>query len=187
MHIHIHPYTQEQFKQLKKSKCVYIPLLAAGSLCWSKGRLFSFFSLSLLYPSPFPTPLHLFGFLVLEVGYLYTAQTGLEFQSLWLYLSSANITEGCYYISLYLSLTFNSQDLLLITLVFVWQVFSHQVDYWQFVKDIRWLSPHSALHVEKVRVKGSCLQVSLVLSRKTVLPGMECIHFLLTGGERLSQ
>ncbi|XP_032120132.1 run domain Beclin-1-interacting and cysteine-rich domain-containing protein isoform X5 [Sapajus apella] len=25
----------------------------------------------------------------------------------------------------------------------------HQTDYWQFVKDIRWLSPHSALHVEK--------------------------------------
>uniref|UniRef100_A0A8I3WRU1 Rubicon autophagy regulator n=1 Tax=Callithrix jacchus TaxID=9483 RepID=A0A8I3WRU1_CALJA len=24
-----------------------------------------------------------------------------------------------------------------------------QTDYWQFVKDIRWLSPHSALHVEK--------------------------------------
>ncbi|XP_057619372.1 run domain Beclin-1-interacting and cysteine-rich domain-containing protein isoform X5 [Chionomys nivalis] len=29
------------------------------------------------------------------------------------------------------------------------QVFSRQADYWQFVKDIRWLSPHSALHVEK--------------------------------------
>ncbi|XP_008568918.1 PREDICTED: run domain Beclin-1 interacting and cysteine-rich containing protein isoform X4 [Galeopterus variegatus] len=25
----------------------------------------------------------------------------------------------------------------------------HQTDYWQFVKDIRWLSPHSARHVEK--------------------------------------
>ncbi|XP_051715159.1 run domain Beclin-1-interacting and cysteine-rich domain-containing protein isoform X4 [Oryctolagus cuniculus] len=25
----------------------------------------------------------------------------------------------------------------------------HQTDYWQFVKDIRWLSPHSALHVEQ--------------------------------------
>ncbi|XP_032003944.1 run domain Beclin-1-interacting and cysteine-rich domain-containing protein-like, partial [Hylobates moloch] len=24
-----------------------------------------------------------------------------------------------------------------------------QTDYWQFVKDIRWLSPHAALHVEK--------------------------------------
>ncbi|XP_024610514.1 run domain Beclin-1-interacting and cysteine-rich domain-containing protein isoform X1 [Neophocaena asiaeorientalis asiaeorientalis] len=29
------------------------------------------------------------------------------------------------------------------------QVYCHQTDYWQFVKDIRWLSPHSALHVEK--------------------------------------
>nr|XP_048310018.1 run domain Beclin-1-interacting and cysteine-rich domain-containing protein isoform X1 [Myodes glareolus] len=29
------------------------------------------------------------------------------------------------------------------------QVFSRQADYWQFVKDLRWLSPHSALHVEK--------------------------------------
>ncbi|KAF6121551.1 rubicon autophagy regulator [Phyllostomus discolor] len=29
------------------------------------------------------------------------------------------------------------------------QVCCHQTDYWQFVKDIRWLSPHSALHVEK--------------------------------------
>lgn len=42
----------------------------------------------------------------------------------------------------------------LLTLVFVWQVCCRQADYWQFVKDIRWLSPHSALHVEKVRVKG---------------------------------
>ncbi|XP_052596299.1 run domain Beclin-1-interacting and cysteine-rich domain-containing protein isoform X3 [Peromyscus californicus insignis] len=29
------------------------------------------------------------------------------------------------------------------------QVCCHQADYWQFVKDIRWLSPPSALHVEK--------------------------------------
>ncbi|XP_074157606.1 run domain Beclin-1-interacting and cysteine-rich domain-containing protein isoform X7 [Sminthopsis crassicaudata] len=29
------------------------------------------------------------------------------------------------------------------------QVCCQQNDYWQFVKDIRWLSPHSALHVEK--------------------------------------
>ncbi|XP_046955127.1 run domain Beclin-1-interacting and cysteine-rich domain-containing protein isoform X2 [Lynx rufus] len=29
------------------------------------------------------------------------------------------------------------------------EVCCHQTDYWQFVKDIRWLSPHSALHVEK--------------------------------------
>ncbi|XP_064430551.1 run domain Beclin-1-interacting and cysteine-rich domain-containing protein isoform X1 [Mirounga angustirostris] len=29
------------------------------------------------------------------------------------------------------------------------QVCYRQTDYWQFVKDIRWLSPHSALHVEK--------------------------------------
>ncbi|XP_039706745.1 run domain Beclin-1-interacting and cysteine-rich domain-containing protein isoform X2 [Pteropus medius] len=29
------------------------------------------------------------------------------------------------------------------------QVCCHQANYWQFVKDIRWLSPHSALHVEK--------------------------------------
>ncbi|XP_072582764.1 run domain Beclin-1-interacting and cysteine-rich domain-containing protein isoform X41 [Vulpes vulpes] len=29
------------------------------------------------------------------------------------------------------------------------QVCCRQTDYWQFVKDIRWLSPHSALHVEK--------------------------------------
>ncbi|XP_008264956.1 run domain Beclin-1-interacting and cysteine-rich domain-containing protein isoform X3 [Oryctolagus cuniculus] len=29
------------------------------------------------------------------------------------------------------------------------QVCCHQTDYWQFVKDIRWLSPHSALHVEQ--------------------------------------
>ncbi|XP_036059763.1 run domain Beclin-1-interacting and cysteine-rich domain-containing protein isoform X2 [Onychomys torridus] len=29
------------------------------------------------------------------------------------------------------------------------QVCCRQADYWQFVKDIRWLSPHSALHVEK--------------------------------------
>ncbi|XP_036705758.1 run domain Beclin-1-interacting and cysteine-rich domain-containing protein isoform X7 [Balaenoptera musculus] len=29
------------------------------------------------------------------------------------------------------------------------QVYCRQTDYWQFVKDIRWLSPHSALHVEK--------------------------------------
>ncbi|XP_062962249.1 run domain Beclin-1-interacting and cysteine-rich domain-containing protein isoform X1 [Cynocephalus volans] len=29
------------------------------------------------------------------------------------------------------------------------QMCCHQTDYWQFVKDIRWLSPHSALHVEK--------------------------------------
>nr|XP_045003509.1 run domain Beclin-1-interacting and cysteine-rich domain-containing protein isoform X1 [Jaculus jaculus] len=30
------------------------------------------------------------------------------------------------------------------------QLCCRQADYWQFVKDIRWLSPHSALHVEKV-------------------------------------
>ncbi|XP_032725301.1 run domain Beclin-1-interacting and cysteine-rich domain-containing protein isoform X10 [Lontra canadensis] len=29
------------------------------------------------------------------------------------------------------------------------RVCCRQTDYWQFVKDIRWLSPHSALHVEK--------------------------------------
>lgn len=29
------------------------------------------------------------------------------------------------------------------------QVCCRQANYWQFVKDIRWLSPHSALHVEK--------------------------------------
>ncbi|XP_045358335.1 run domain Beclin-1-interacting and cysteine-rich domain-containing protein isoform X8 [Leopardus geoffroyi] len=29
------------------------------------------------------------------------------------------------------------------------EVCCRQTDYWQFVKDIRWLSPHSALHVEK--------------------------------------
>ncbi|XP_066096775.1 run domain Beclin-1-interacting and cysteine-rich domain-containing protein isoform X8 [Saccopteryx bilineata] len=29
------------------------------------------------------------------------------------------------------------------------QVCCRPTDYWQFVKDIRWLSPHSALHVEK--------------------------------------
>ncbi|XP_040606837.1 run domain Beclin-1-interacting and cysteine-rich domain-containing protein isoform X6 [Mesocricetus auratus] len=29
------------------------------------------------------------------------------------------------------------------------QVCCRQADYWPFVKDIRWLSPHSALHVEK--------------------------------------
>ncbi|DAA33426.1 TPA: hypothetical protein LOC508354 [Bos taurus] len=29
------------------------------------------------------------------------------------------------------------------------QVCCRQTDYWQFVKDIRWLSPHSAFHVEK--------------------------------------
>ncbi|XP_055481005.1 run domain Beclin-1-interacting and cysteine-rich domain-containing protein isoform X2 [Psammomys obesus] len=29
------------------------------------------------------------------------------------------------------------------------QVCCRQADYWQFVKDIRWLSPHSAFHVEK--------------------------------------
>ncbi|XP_028919238.1 run domain Beclin-1-interacting and cysteine-rich domain-containing protein isoform X2 [Ornithorhynchus anatinus] len=29
------------------------------------------------------------------------------------------------------------------------QVCCQRKDYWQFVKDIRWLSPHSALHVEK--------------------------------------
>ncbi|XP_015092025.1 run domain Beclin-1-interacting and cysteine-rich domain-containing protein isoform X8 [Vicugna pacos] len=29
------------------------------------------------------------------------------------------------------------------------QMCCRQTDYWQFVKDIRWLSPHSALHVEK--------------------------------------
>lgn len=29
------------------------------------------------------------------------------------------------------------------------QLCCRQADYWQFVKDIRWLSPHSALHVEK--------------------------------------
>uniref|UniRef100_A0A2K5ZGL7 Rubicon autophagy regulator n=1 Tax=Mandrillus leucophaeus TaxID=9568 RepID=A0A2K5ZGL7_MANLE len=29
------------------------------------------------------------------------------------------------------------------------QACRRQTDYWQFVKDIRWLSPHSALHVEK--------------------------------------
>ncbi|XP_008568915.1 PREDICTED: run domain Beclin-1 interacting and cysteine-rich containing protein isoform X1 [Galeopterus variegatus] len=29
------------------------------------------------------------------------------------------------------------------------QMCCHQTDYWQFVKDIRWLSPHSARHVEK--------------------------------------
>lgn len=34
--------------------------------------------------------------------------------------------------------------------VFLKQVCCRQTDYWQFVKDIRWLSPHSALHVEKV-------------------------------------
>ncbi|XP_034526809.1 run domain Beclin-1-interacting and cysteine-rich domain-containing protein [Ailuropoda melanoleuca] len=33
--------------------------------------------------------------------------------------------------------------------VFLQQVCCRQTDYWQFVKDIRWLSPHSALHVEK--------------------------------------
>ncbi|XP_037765505.1 run domain Beclin-1-interacting and cysteine-rich domain-containing protein isoform X7 [Chelonia mydas] len=29
------------------------------------------------------------------------------------------------------------------------KVYCRQTDYWQFVKDIRWLSPHSAHHVEK--------------------------------------
>ncbi|KAK2090002.1 hypothetical protein P7K49_031258 [Saguinus oedipus] len=33
--------------------------------------------------------------------------------------------------------------------VFPQQVCCRQTDYWQFVKDIRWLSPQSALHVEK--------------------------------------
>lgn len=104
MRIHIHPYTQEQVKQFKKkSKCVYIPLLAAGSLCWSKGRLFSFFPFP-SPPRPFPTPLPLFGFLVLEIGSLYTARAGLELQTGCLHLSSANITEGCYYVSFSISL-----------------------------------------------------------------------------------
>lgn len=39
--------------------------------------------------------------------------------------------------------------------VFLKQVCCRQTDYWQFVKDIRWLSPHSALHVEKVRREGN--------------------------------
>lgn len=37
------------------------------------------------------------------------------------------------------------------------QACRRQTDYWQFVKDIRWLSPHSALHVEKVRVRAERL------------------------------
>ncbi|XP_038272610.1 LOW QUALITY PROTEIN: run domain Beclin-1-interacting and cysteine-rich domain-containing protein [Dermochelys coriacea] len=32
------------------------------------------------------------------------------------------------------------------------KVYCSQTDYWQFVKDIRWLSPHSAHHVEKVNL-----------------------------------
>lgn len=39
--------------------------------------------------------------------------------------------------------------------VFPLQVCCRQANYWQFVKDIRWLSPHSALHVEKVRSEGN--------------------------------
>lgn len=34
------------------------------------------------------------------------------------------------------------------------QVCCRQKDYWQFVKDIRWLSPGSAHHLEKVGSAG---------------------------------
>lgn len=34
------------------------------------------------------------------------------------------------------------------------QVCCRQKDYWQFVKDIRWLSPGSARHLEKVGSGG---------------------------------
>lgn len=47
----------------------------------------------------------------------------------------------------------NGSDLF--TFLLPQQVCCHQTDYWQFVKDIRWLSPHSALHVEKVRSEGN--------------------------------
>ena len=45
--------------------------------------------------------------------------------------------------------------------VFSQQVCCRQTDYWQFVKDIRWLSPHSALHVENELEKAN------VYTRKT--------------------
>ncbi|XP_042526018.1 run domain Beclin-1-interacting and cysteine-rich domain-containing protein isoform X1 [Dipodomys spectabilis] len=41
------------------------------------------------------------------------------------------------------------QNILYHGLIHDQQVCCRQTDYWQFVKDIRWLSPHSALHVEK--------------------------------------
>lgn len=41
------------------------------------------------------------------------------------------------------------QNILYHGLIHDQQVCCRQADYWQFVKDIRWLSPHSALHVEK--------------------------------------
>jgi len=37
------------------------------------------------------------------------------------------------------------------------QVCCRQKDYWQFVKDIRWLSPGSAHHLEKVGSGGVAL------------------------------
>ncbi|XP_032981715.1 run domain Beclin-1-interacting and cysteine-rich domain-containing protein isoform X7 [Rhinolophus ferrumequinum] len=41
------------------------------------------------------------------------------------------------------------QNILYHGLIHDQQVCCRPTDYWQFVKDIRWLSPHSALHVEK--------------------------------------
>lgn len=40
------------------------------------------------------------------------------------------------------------------------QVCCRQKDYWQFVKDIRWLSPGSAHHLEKVGSGGVALCAS---------------------------
>ncbi|CAK7310200.1 Run domain Beclin-1-interacting and cysteine-rich domain-containing protein [Vulpes lagopus] len=51
------------------------------------------------------------------------------------------------------------------------QVCCRQTDYWQFVKDIRWLSPHSALHVEKFARKHESPLLVTKSQSLTALPG----------------
>lgn len=60
------------------------------------------------------------------------------------------------------------------------QVCCRQKDYWQFVKDIRWLSPGSAHHLEKVGSGGVAFcaqgegrgQLGWSLTHGTVVPGL---------------
>lgn len=68
------------------------------------------------------------------------------------------------------------------------QVYCHQTDYWQFVKDIRWLSPHSALHVEKVRGEGNhkALMFDVLYEESPRLEGWHMSSFLLTEERKLS-
>eukprot|EP00069_Balaena_mysticetus_P018460 bmy_02323T0 len=61
------------------------------------------------------------------------------------------------------------------------QVYCRQTDYWQFVKDIRWLSPHSALHVEKVRGEDT----AFLLSDSHVTAMLQCLEAVEQNNPRL--